>query len=77
MGWIPCSGKSNTKAKSKKDDKKVNQKHLDQINSTSGIIFLYMYVYSFGGLVCVKAVMEKSKAVGKGKTLMNPTILSF
>ncbi|XP_021891571.1 probable serine/threonine-protein kinase PBL7 [Carica papaya] len=35
MGWIPCSGKSNTKAKSKKDDKKVNQKHLDQINSTS------------------------------------------
>lgn len=39
MGWIPCSGKSNSKTKTKKERKntiELQEKPLDQIKPTSG-----------------------------------------
>lgn len=36
MGWIPCSGKSNSKAKTKKKKIKQEEDPVDQIKPTSG-----------------------------------------
>lgn len=41
MGWLPCSGKSNTKANKSKKKKRTEEMALDRLKPTSGKAFFF------------------------------------
>lgn len=57
MGWFPCSGDSNKKAKAKKK-MKMQKKPIDRISSTSGT---WKQVYMYLHMLYEKSLIKGSK----------------